>query len=313
MNINQLRYFVELSRSRSFSKAAKNLNISQPALSLQIQKLEEEFSFAFIERSMRPLTLTYEGERFLEKSLEILKLVDDLDNLSIDLEEEVAGKLRVGIIPTLAPYLSPLFIDDMAKTYPNLYLEIMELSSDEIISQLTYNEIDLGIMATPVIAKNIGFTSLFYERFFLYASDKSSIADFEKVNLTDIPKNELWFLKEGNCFQNQVNTLCNIRNNEDRRLIYSSYSIESLKRIVELYGGITFIPELSTTNIPSENESMIKKLASPVPVREISAAWLKTTGFKKNARVLTDVILSQIPTRMKKRPQNKPAPTNLSY
>ena len=313
MNLNQLRYFVELTRSRSFSKAAKNLNISQPALSLQIQNLEEEFNFVLIERSMRPLTLTYEGEQFLEKSLKILQLVDELDNLSIDLEEEVVGKLRVGIIPTLSPYLTPLFIKDISRDYPNLYLEIIELSSDDIISQLTYNEIDLGIMATPVVAKNIGFTTLFYERFFLYVSEKSSIFELEKVRLSDIPKNELWFLKEGNCFQSQVNTLCNIRNDENRQLIYSSYSIESIKRIVELSGGITFIPELSTTNIPSENENMLKMLASPVPVREISAAWLKTSGLKKNARILTDVILSQIPTRMKKRPQNKPTPTSLSY
>ena len=314
MNINQLRYFIELSRSRSFSKASRNLRISQPALSLQIQKLEEEFNFALIDRTMRPLKLTQEGEIFFEKSLNILQLVDDLDNLSIDLEEVVQGKLRIGIIPTLSPYLTPLFIDDIAENYPNLYLEIIELSTADIISQLTYNEIDLGILSTPVTAKNIGFTPLFYERFFLYVSEKSSIADCEKISPADVPKDELWFLKEGNCFQNQVNTLCDMKNNEAaRQFIYSSYSIESLKRIVEFYGGVTFIPELSTTNIPSENENMIKRLTSPVPVREISAAWLKTTGFKKNARILTDIILSQIPTRMKKRPLSKPVPTNMQY
>ena len=314
MNINQLRYFIELSRSKSFSTAAKKLDISQPALSLQIQKLEEEFNFALIDRGVRPLALTSEGERFLEKSLEIVQLADDLDNLSIDIEEEVKGKLRVGIIPTLSPYLTPLFINDITINYPNLYLEITELSTEDIISLLTYNEIDLGILSTPVIAKNIGFTPLFYERFFLYVSDNSSIANHEKVNISDIPKDELWFLKEGNCFQNQVNTLCNIKNAEgSRQFVYSSYSIESLKRIVELYGGVTFIPELSTTNVSSENESMIKKLSSPVPTREISAAWLKTTGFKKNARILSDIILSQIPTRMKKRPLTKPTPTSMQF
>ena len=314
MNIHQLKYFVEITRSQSFSKAAKNLNISQPALTLQIQKLEEEFGFVLIDRTSRPLRLTNEGKILFEKALKIVQLVDDLDQLSIDVEENIEGKLNIGIIPTLSPYLVPLFIGEVAKSYPNLHLEIIELSTEDIISKLTYNEIDLGILATPVSAKNIGFTPLFYERFFLYVSEKSSIANYDKVHLSDIPKEELWFLKEGNCFQNQVNTICDIKNQDaNRSFFYSSYSIESLRRIVEFSGGITFIPELSTTNIPSENENMIKELANPVPVREISAAWLKTTGYKKSAQILSDIILSQIPARMKQKPIIKPTPTNMSF
>lgn len=313
MNITRLKYFIELARSRSFSGAAERLNISQPALSLQIQKLEDEFEFRLIDRTKKPLSLTEEGKLFLSRSLKIIQLVDDLSQLSIEIEDRIEGTLRVGIIPTLSPYLIPVFMDTLNKQYPGLFLDVAELKTEEIISRLNYSELDLGILSTPVVARNIEFKPLFYERFFLYVSEKSKFSGADKVSLNNLSTEELWYLREGNCFQNQVNSICKIPESHETDLPfrYSSYSIESLKRIVEFQGGMTFIPELATMNIPSDNEDMIKAIEDPAPVREISAAYLKATGLKKTARVLLDVLLSRIPPRMKQNPEIKPLNTML--
>ncbi len=315
MNTQQLKYFVELARSKSFSQAAERIGISQPALSLQIRKLEEEFEYQLIDRTKKPLALTPEGKLFFPKALKITQLIDELSELSVEIEDQVEGKIRLGIIPTLSPYLVPLFIKELNRKYPGIFLDVTELKTEEIISRLTYNELDLGILSTPLSAKNIGFKPLFYERFFLYVSDKNKLSDLEKISLNNLPSDELWYLREGNCFQNQVNSICQAATTPSKEfpLRYLSYSIESLMRIVEFQGGMTFIPELATLNIPSENEDMVKPIEEPAPVREISAAYLKTSGLQKNGQLFLDVLLSQIPARMKQKPGVKPLNTKLRF
>lgn len=313
MNFNQLKYFIELVRYKSFSEAAKSLLITQPALSLQIQKLEEEYEFQLIDRTKKPLALTPEGELFYEKALEIVQLVDDLDQLSLDLENQVEGKLRVGIIPTLSPYLVPLFMNQMNQSYPELRVDIMELKTEEILTMLTHNDLDLGIISTPVKAPKIGFVPLFWERFYLYISPNHPLGTEACVALCNLNEKELLYLHEGNCFQNQVNAVCSLPSlsESDLSFRYQSNSIESLKRIVENQGGLTFIPELASSNIPAEYEPMIKEIEAPVPVREISACYLKTTGYKRTAKVFVDVLLDTIPPRMKQKPDVKPLDTEI--
>jgi len=304
MNFNQLRYFIELARTKNFSQSAKALNITQPALSLQIQKLEEEYEFKLIDRTKKPLALTLEGELFCEKALQILQLVEDLNQLSFNMVEKIEGKLRIGIIPTLSPYLIPLFMEKISEQYPMLKIHIEELKTEKIIEQLAHNELDLGLISTPVKARNIGFIPLFYERFFIYISEKHQLYKEEILELNHLNLDELWYLHEGNCFQNQVNSVCQMQdlNNSDLPFQYVSNSIESLKRIVENQGGMTFIPEMATSNVPVEYENMIKQIAAPTPTREISAAYLKSTGLKKTAQAFLDVLVSKIPPRMLHKP-----------
>ncbi|MFV0376670.1 MAG: LysR family transcriptional regulator [Mangrovibacterium sp.] len=315
MNFNQLKYFIELERYKSFSEAAKTLGITQPALSLQIQKLEEEYEFQLIDRTKKPLALTAEGELFYEKALEIVQLVGDLDQLSLDMENQVEGKLRVGIIPTLSPYLVPLFFDELNHRFPALKVNIMELKTEEILSMLAHNDLDLGIISTPVKAPKIGIVPLFYEQFYLYISPKHPLGTTESVDLKQINETELLYLYEGNCFQNQVNSVCQMSGLSESELSfrYLSNSIESLKRIVENQGGLTFIPELASSNIPAEYEPMVKKIEAPVPIREISACYLKTTGYKKTARIFVDVLLESIPSRMKQKPSEKILNTEIRF
>ena len=313
MNINQLKYYIELYKVRNFSKAAANLSISQPALSLQIQKLEEEFGYHLVERHVKPLGISPEGELFFEKSVEIIQMLDDLDQLSFEIEDEIVGQIRIGIIPTLSPYLIPLVINLAKQKYPGLKIEIVELVTEDILTKLNFNELDAGIISTPVKAKNVSFLPIFYETFYLYVSEKHELYEKEKIKLTEVDADQLWYLSEGNCFQNQVNAVCSIPSFElaKSNFRYISSSIESLKRIVETQGGITFIPELATLNVSSEYEDLIKSIESPVPYREISLAYLKTSGIKKLVKAFVDVILESVPQRMKVKPATPPLETKL--
>ncbi len=304
MNINQLEYLKELHLCASFSEAAQRLGITQPALSLQVQKLEEELDFKLVDRTKRPFGFTVEGEVFYQKSVEILKQIEQLKQISTELSEEVGGSLKVGIIPTLAPYLVPLFIRLLAKEYPALQMEVSEMKTGEIIAEIKLGNIDCGIISTPVSAKNIAITPLFYEQFYAYVSVNHPLFKKEEVSLNDISDAEVWYLEEGNCFQNQVNSICNIssRKDETQNLVYRSSSIESLRRIVENKNGLTFIPELATINIPAEQEELIKEIAGDLLFREISLVSAKRLAKERQVKALQDVIQRSVPKRMLKNP-----------
>lgn len=306
MHLNQLHYFIELHRQGNFIKAAGKLGITQPALSLQIKNLEEELDFKLIDRNSRPLRLTPEGEIFYQKALEITRMVDELKTLSGTLQEEVKGTLRIGIIPTLAPYLVPLFINPVSREYPDLYLEITELKTEAIIQRLKNGSLDCGLLSTPLQTKGILFRPLFYERFFLYVSGKHPLAAAAAVDLKTFDPDEIWYLEEGNCFQNQVNSLCNLseKPRKNQRLTYRSNSLESLRHIVESRKGATFLPELATIDIPSESEELVKPVKGTQPVREISLALSKMHNKERLTEAFVKVVLENIPSRMRIKPES---------
>nr|WP_319571146.1 hydrogen peroxide-inducible genes activator [uncultured Draconibacterium sp.] len=313
MNVVQLEYLKEIYVCGSFSVAADRLGLTQPALSLQIQKLEEELEFKLIDRTKRPFQFTDEGKVFYEKSLEILKQIEALKQISINISEEVSGKVRVGVIPTLAPYLVPLFIEQLAKDYPALQLEIYELKTEVIINEIKMGDIDCGIISTPVSAANISVTPLFYERFYAYLSEDHPLFEEDSIDIKSIQQEDIWYLEEGNCFQNQVNSICqlNPQKKNKHQLVYHSNSIESLRRIVEHKRGLTFIPELATINIPAEQEELIKEIVPNEPVREISLITAKRFAKERQVNALQEVIKSSIPARMVKKPQEGIVDTRL--
>lgn len=304
MNFTQLEYFRQIYLTGSFSGAAKKLGITQPALSLQIQRLEEELDFKLLDRSHRPLKLTQEGEAFYQKSVEILQQIEQLKDVALDLVEEVKGTLRIGIIPTLSPYLVPLYAGLLKKEYPALQTEIFELKTEDIITELKMGQLDTGIISTPISESNLKIEPIFYEMFFAYVSEKHDWFKNSSINLDELDENDIWYLEEGNCFQNQVNSICNItpKKQSGRNLIYRCSSIDSLRRIVENESGITFIPELATINIPSEQEEMIKDFEQVQPVREISIITLKKHTKERQIAALKSAITSSIPKRMLKKP-----------
>lgn len=313
MNFTQLEYLKALVQHGNFSLAAQKLKITQPALSLQIGKLEEELEFSLIDRRKRPLQLTPEGEAFYEKSVEILKLMNELKQVSFELGDEVKGYLKVGIIPTLAPYLVHLFINTLNSNFPHLKIEITEQKTEEIIRQIKMGTLDCGILSTPVVAAGVIFERLFFERFFAYVSEKHTLFSRKEFDINEIPEEDIWYLEEGNCFQNQVNSICkiNLQKEKSQSLIYRSNSIESLRRIVENQHGITFIPELATINISSEQEELVKSIAGQVPVREISLVTTRNNPKDRQISALKETIIQSIPKRMRQKPKGSIIDTNI--
>lgn len=302
MTFNQLKYVLELVDVGSFSAASQKLGLTQPALSLQIQNLENELDFKIIDRSRKPFELTPEGELFVAKAREIVLMTESLANLSLELGSQIQGILRVGIIPTLSPYLVPLFIGQLNQEFPALRIEIQEITTEEIVRKLNMGELDAGLLSTPLEAK-VRCEPLFYEKFFLYVSDAHPLFEKDEVKAAEIDAEKLWYLSEGNCFQNQVNAVCPVGNPEKRgQLRYISSSIESLRRIVESKNGATFIPELATISIPVELEDMIKPISEPTPYREISLALSRLHSKEKLVQAFKETILKNIPDRMKRKP-----------
>jgi len=304
MNINQLIYLKELVYQGSFTLAAKKLDISQPALSAQIRKLEEETGLILIDRNKKPVQLTRDGEVYYERVNEILERIEELKDLPFQISDEIKGQLSLGIIPTLAPYFVSLIMDELGSRYPLLEIVIEELITEDIIQRLKTGRLDAGIISTPVEVRNLYQQPLFYEKFFLYMSDRHPLYKESEISLEDIDMDEVWYLKEGNCFTNQVDAICRFagKTTGNPNLVYYSNSIESLRHIVESKHGMTFIPELATIQVPSEMEDMIKPIAGVQPVREISLVAASHAPGRRLLDAFTGVALSQLPAHMKNKP-----------
>jgi len=278
MNIHQLEYALLLSKTGSFSAAAKRAKITQSAISQQITKLEQEIGFILFDRQSKPVKQTPNGARFLEKAQSVLLEVHQLRDFAMQIENEVKGSLTIGIIPTLSPYLTPLFINTLSKKYPDIKLTIKELVTNDIIQGIMERELNGGIISTPITTKlKLQYISLFYEKFYILLSPEHPLYQEAEIDLNQISLDQIWLLNEGNCFSDQVNNMCQIDPSRkiENTLSYESNSIDALRRIVEHRGGITFLPELATLNVPVEQEEMIKEIKGHARAREISLVHVK--------------------------------------
>ena len=199
MNIQQLEYALLLSKTGSFSAAAKKARITQSAISQQITKLEQEIGFVLFDRQSKPIRLTANGERFLEKAQFVLLEVHQLRDFAMQIEQEVKGSLTIGIIPTLSPYLTPLFINQLSEQYPDVKLTIKELVTKDIIRGIMERELNGGIISTPISTKlKLQYQSLFYEKFFVLLSPEHRLFREKEVDLSAIEIDQVWLLNEGN-------------------------------------------------------------------------------------------------------------------
>lgn len=301
MNIQQLEYALLVQKTASFSRAAFQSKLTQSAISQQIRSLEEEIGFPLFDRQSKPIRPTVDGQLFLEKANEIALGINQLKEFAATLSEEVKGAITVGIIPTLSPYLTPLFIGNLKKEYPDLNLNVREMVTADIIRGLMNRELNAGILATPIKTKlKLQFEAIFYEKFYLYVSPRNTYFNQSELPLELVHDQNLWLLKEGNCFSDQVSNLCGLAPelNETIPIHYTSNSIDSLRRIVDQTDGITFLPELATLNVPAEQEECIKEIEGAPRVREISLVYLKNEPKLHLAQSLVKLIKESVPKKM---------------
>jgi LysR family hydrogen peroxide-inducible transcriptional activator len=272
MTIQQLQYIAAIDTHRHFARAAEACFVTQPTLSSMVKKLEEELGVALFDRTKSPVVPTEAGTVLVEQARAVLKEVELLKGMADDTRQDQSGELRMGIIPTLSPYLLPLFLDGLLRENPGIRVRVEELTTERIIAQLAHGQLDVGLMATPLGVPGLREEPLFTERFLLYASPKEGIGKKHYVLPSEIRADRLWLLEEGHCLRSQVLDLCELRERggESGRFAYVSGSLEALIRMVDAQGGLTIVPELATVGMGAAQLARIRQFKAPVPVREIS-------------------------------------------
>jgi len=271
MNLQQLEYIVALNKHRNFARAATATFVTQPTLSAMVQKLEEELGVQIFDRKQHPIIPTLNGETIIEHATVILNEISRLHAYTKEVKGQIAGELRIGIIPTLAPYLLPLFLTPLAEKYPLLQVFIKEMVTEDIIKQLKTRELDMGLLVTPLHDEQLKEHPLFYEEFYAYAAPTEKLGDKKYILPKEINIDHLWLLEEGHCFRHQIFNLCELKQSfsASNNLHYQAGSIETLINIVDRHEGITIIPHLATLNLNDHQKKNLHSFASQ-PVREIS-------------------------------------------
>ena len=296
MTLTQLEYLIAIANYKGFGEAAKHCFVSQPSLSIQIKKLEEELGIIIFDRSKKPLLVTEVGQIVVDQAREVLREAKKIGDLVQIQEDKLEGCLHIGIIPTLSPYLTPLFIKNFIQKYPNIDILIEELISEEIIDKLNNDLLDVGILATPLLEPSLVEMPLFYELFVLYISTLHPLNNKSKIDFEDLDYDELWLLKRGHCFRNQSINICGQRYEENEsRLRFESGSLETLRLIVEQEFGYTLLPELATLQMSDKQMQHVKYFKNPQPVREISLVRHRSFIKSKLVQLLKDELLQAIP------------------
>jgi LysR family hydrogen peroxide-inducible transcriptional activator len=296
MNLQQLEYIVALDIHRNHVKAAEHCHVTQPTLSMMVKKLEDELGVKIFEKS-QPLKPTPAGEMVIVRARHILQEIRNLKEFINNEKDSIEGEYRLAVIPTLAPYLLPRFLNAFLEKHPGTSFTVMEMQTEEIIRQLKNNRIDLAILVTPIDDREIREIPVFYEPILLYTSENLKYFQQEKVSLKSLTPENLLLLEEGHCFRGQVMNLCSTKAKKTHhQLNYQSGSFETLKAMVDNNYGYTLIPELAASN----KNKHVKHFTAPEPVREVSLAVHH--GFVKEMLLqkLRDAILKAIPPHFKK-------------
>lgn len=300
MTLTQLEYIVALDSHRHFVLASEKCFVTQPTLSMQIQKLEGELGVRIFDRTRQPVIPTEIGAGIIAQARIILREAKMVKELIGDQKDIMTGELRIGIIPTLAPYLLPPLFKRMREKYPQLDLIIKETITEEVIQELKKNRLDCGLVVTPLKDPSIKEDVLFYEELFVYVSRKNALYDKKYVLANDIDPDQLWLLEEGHCFRSQVLNLCELRKRSDFHFKYETGNIETLKRMVDKSDGITILPELAVMEFSKSQLKLVKRLKEPSPAREVSVVTHRDHIKTKLIKTLKDEILNIVPTQMQK-------------
>jgi LysR family hydrogen peroxide-inducible transcriptional activator len=292
MNIQQLEYILSIDRYRHFARAAEACHVTQPTLSMMIQKLEEELNLKIFDRSRQPVCPTKAGKELLIQARQILLEVKRFEEIASEANNFMGGELKIGVIPTIAPYLLPLFIQSFVEKYPDVKLKISELITDQILEQLEKGELDVGILVSPDNNKTLKEIHLFNEAFVVY-----SPREFDKEYLLaeDIDVNELLLLEEGHCFRSQIMQFCELRKLSNNHVEYTSGSLETLRYLADKHLGITILPELATLHLTPEQMTSVKQFAAPRPVRKVSLVTKRDFVKRRLLEALAEEVKLNLP------------------
>jgi len=287
VTLRQLRYFDALARHGHFGRAAEACSISQPALSMQIKEMEEALGGLLLERSARQVALTRFGEDLAQRVRDILRSVDELGDFARASRDRLAGRLRIGMIPTIAPYLLPRIIGNLTRMHPELDIQVRETLTPKLIRELAEGRLDTAIVALPVSEPSFTEVALFSENFLLVRPRKDEG--------TPVPSSEmlremrLLLLEEGHCFRDQALSFCKTQSSQPREMLDAN-SLSTLVQMVSAGIGVTLIPEMA---MPVETRSAavsVARFKNPQPSRTVGMVWRKTSPLARQLLQISEVV-----------------------
>lgn len=302
-SLTQLEYIVAVDASRHFGRAAEQCHITQPTLSMQIQKVEEEIGYPLFDRLKKPVVATAKGERFIAQAKILLREHGKLMDLSKRESGELSGELKLGVIPTIAPYLLPLFIGHFSKKYPKVQLSIDEMKTDQIIGALREDKVDAGILATPLHESGIREKPIYYEPFQLYVSKSDPLNARKRIKEEDLSGDHMWLLADGHCFRNQIARFCSLKNQDGvfPNVHFEGGNIDTLRNLIRKSQGYTLVPALFTESLAeSEKRDFVREFEKPVPAREVSLVYRRDQWKSDILQALEESIRERLPEELMK-------------
>ena len=276
MTITQLQYVLAVAEYKNFTLAAEKCFVTQPTLSMQIQKVEEELGILIFDRSKKPIQLTNIGQKIVAQAKNIVNESGRIKDIVDQEKGFIGGEFRLGIIPTIMPTLLPMFLSNFIKKYPKVKLLIEELNTQEIITKLKNGHLDAAIAATPLEDENIKEIVLYFEPFIAYIPENHSHFDKEEIDISDLNPDEILLLRDGHCFREGVLNLCNISGAHSSKFRIESGSFETLIKLADEGLGTTLLPYLHTLDLKDKDKLKLRHFKEPKPAREVSLIFPKT-------------------------------------
>ncbi len=299
MTIIQLEYLLAVANFGSFSAAAEHCFVTQPSLSMQIKALEEELGVVLLDRSRKPVIATEAGQVVLEAARQTIVAYNNIKESVAELKGETAGKLRLGVIPTISPYLLHKFIPTFVERYPKVELEVRDMVTADIIEALKRDQIDAAIVAADTCGEGIIEHPLFDDVFYAYVSSTHPLSKRRDIAIDQIDMRDLVLLSSGNCMRDQVVDLCRAKHaSPSSHCTFVSGSIDTMIRIVDCTNTLTVIPQMSLEYIPARHQPRIKRLAGGTTSRKIAVAVRRTYVKKSIINALNDTILNCVKVKM---------------
>ena len=277
MTITQLQYVLAVAEYKNFTLAAEKCFVTQPTLSMQIQKVEEELNILIFDRSKKPIQLTEIGQKIVAQAKKIVNEADRIQDIVEQQKGFIGGEFRLGIIPTIMPTLLPMFLTNFIKKYPKVKLIIEELNTEELIARLKNGHLDAAIAATPLNEEKIKEVVLYFEPFVAYIPENHQHFTKKEIEISDLNLDEILLLQDGHCFRDGILNLCkSAHKNDDNHFQLESGSFETLIKLADEGLGITLLPYLHTLDLNEKNKLKLKHFSEPKPAREVSLIYPKS-------------------------------------
>jgi len=291
MTITQLSYVLAVAEHQNFTKAAQKCFVTQPTLSMQIQKLEDELDVLIFDRSKKPIELTEVGKKLVTQARNIVNESNRIQDIVDQEKGFIGGEFKLGIIPTVMPTLLPMFLTNFVKKYPKVKLKIEELTTEEIITRINDGHLDAAIAATPLEQESIKERVLYFEPFVAYVPQNHRLHKNKKLETSDLDINDMLLLEDGHCFRDGVINLCKVfKSHNDDKFQLESGSIETLIKLSNEGLGMTLLPYLHTLDLPEKSKQNLRFFNEPTPAREVSLIYHKSELKMQIIEALQDVI-----------------------